>query len=29
VIIDRFETGAYWVDDDGIVQGHTIGFPNE
>lgn len=28
-VIDRFETGVYVVDDDGIVQGPTIDYPNE
>ena len=28
-VIDRFEAGVYWVDDDGIVQGPTIDHPSE
>jgi hypothetical protein len=29
VVIDRFETGVYWVDADGIVRGPTIDYPSE
>lgn len=28
-VIDRFGTGVYLVDDDGIVQGPTIDYPSE
>ena len=28
-MVCRFESGEYWVDDDGLVQGPTIDFPTD